>query len=301
MATETAVRDGVGSITGDLKMLAQNQGDNISLPTSRVQVEAGDIQLLIEDITTTGWSGPNPQPEVGHTYTVAVFIASGHLTHAGVEDHEFIYFDLPGNMGGFPPTAIPWNVVRDFNFSISGRQLLRTETTTPGTGRDASPVYAAEVDEVDVWTGLIPVGYTVSFGDLSWSGTNPNPGMAPPIAISSVGFQVIQHKGLIGVQYADLVLDWAGVDCDFSRYVKDLGDWHFEGVSDGIEVWMDKNNAGLNDSHTATVYRPYIYDFGEYYLPDMDGNDTAGDGLRVDGPFQASNHYSASLDWSTTP
>jgi len=294
VATKTLVTDAAGHVSGNIAMMALDTNNVISLPVKRVQVVAGGIVCTIEDITTTGWNGPDPQPAPGpdDDYIVAVWMESESKADAGAP-HEFVYFDS-ANPG-------PWSVERSFDISTSGQQLTRTETTTPGTGRASSPVYASEVTEADAWAAKTPRTWSATFGSLSWSGTavwDSVLGMwAPPITpITAVSFGVSMHKGDADTQYAEFSLAWAGVDTDLSRYHKDLGTWRFEGVGSGVEVWLD---AWTSDAHGFTISRPLALTFSDFYLPNRDG--TSADLLCVIGPWQASNHYAASLGWATTP
>lgn len=294
VATKTLVYDGVGHVSGILKMMNLDTNNVISLPVKRVSVDAGGIQCVIEDITTTGWNGPDPQPDPGpdDDYTVAVWMESESKGDAGAP-HEFVYFDSddPG----------PWSVERAFDITTSGQQLTRTESVNASGGRDAGPAYAQEVEKSDAWIAKTPRTWSATFGSLSWSGAavwDEELGMwSPPVGpINGVSFGVGMHKGDGGVQYAQLDLAWAGVDCDFSRYHKDLGTWRFEGVGNSIEVWL---NANTSAAHGVGINRPLAVDYSEFYLRDREGSSV--DLLCLIASLQASKDHGPSLRWSTDP
>lgn len=289
---KTQVYDGVGHVTGTLSMLNQDEQAYISLPTKMVYINIGGLFFIIEDISTSGWTGPDPQPEPGHEFTIAVYV-SNPAVQAGVLDHEFVYFE-----SGDPT---PWNVERTFDVSVSGSRITRRETVTPTGGRAEGPAYASEVAYHDSWESIMPVEWSYTFGSFSASGTYHGEEFEFPIVspIYTIAFCVSQHKGNEGIKYAQLDVQWDGVDLNLSRFVRDLGQWSWEGTESGIEVWMDETSFALNDGHSALVWRPYILDFSDFGVWDRDG--VLVENLCINGPFQASNHYPPSLSWSTTP
>jgi len=292
---KTQVFDGTAHIEGTISMRNQDVLAGISLPTKVVAVGAGGIYCVLRDVSTETalWNG-YPNWENGHDFAVAIFIGFAYDTPtSGV---NFVFFDTGD------PT--PWEVSVDYDFSISGNQLYRNETQNPRDSR-TNVCYADEVKYTDSWTAIHPIIWSVTFGSLTYSGTQVwdplLPGWTPELIgpIVNFSFYFDQHKGTGSTRYADADAAWDGVDVNFSRYEKDKGDWKLTGDGNAVLVDMINTNPGLNDSQAIIHPRPYILDFSEFYVRDRDGvyiND-----LCVSGPFQASNHYPPSLDWSTTP
>lgn len=284
---KTDVYDGIGHVSGFIRVTNQHASAIlVSAPTKRVSVNAGGIECVIEDISTAEWPPEYPPGPVEGEFELifAVYIERMDVVKA----HEFVYFKLGD------PT--PWDISRDYQISVTGQRLRRTETTTYGAGRDAKPVYAKEVHEADAWAETSPVSWDVSFGGLSDSGTGPDPDMPAPI--NQVTFSVNQHKGNAGVEYARISLAWNTVDVSFAQHWKDHGSWKFEGV--GNEVYAEVTNTGAIDQQKAfTHLRPKIVDFSQFVVLDRLGAQV--DDLRVDGPLQASPYVPSSLGWSTDP
>ena len=291
MATKTQVKDGAASISGTIGVFEQNNIISlISAPTKSIEATAGGIHCIIEDISVSGWSGPDPQPSPpGVTaLTFAIYIQNNV---GGIEDHEFHYMPSDG-----------WSISRDFQFDVSGKQLWRTESTAASGSRTGHPVYAKDVTETDSWVDLDPVIWTVTFGSLSYSGS-ASPGPPPPDGTAIGNFTLVfnTHKGRDGVKYAAASsLTWDGSPINFSRYEKEAATRppangvYLDGLSSGIDCYVTGVPSG-NTIHTVVHGIPYIVDFSVFGVWDRDG--VLESDVRISGGFKASNHVPASLSW----
>lgn len=306
MATKTQVVDGGATVGGQLAL--RNQDDfnpiPVSAPTKSLSFVAGSIALVIEDISTTGWSGPDPQPGVPDPQGLqfAVYISDTAVLPS-IVDHEFVDF------AASDPT--PWEIVRAFSIAITGRRIWCTESHSPSGGRSNSPVFSKELTYTDEWINENPVSVSVSFGSLSYSATQTWDGYqwvpAGMSAISSIGMQFYQHKGKNWTKYMEVSgLEWDGGDVNFSRYeyMSVTGQKPPSGTSgnylDGLLGGINHYSKSLSNwNHQVGHGLPLIVDFSDFYVRDRDG--ATEDAPRVSGGFRATNHVPSSLSWSTDP
>ena len=307
MATKTQVTDGGSAVTGQLALRNQDSfnPNPVSAPTRSLAFGGGSIIVAIEDISTGGWFGPAPAPPAvpGDGLQFAIYISDTALL-PGIVAHEFVTFDP-----AVDPT--PWEIERAFSIAISGRRIWRTESHSPGAGRENSPVYAKEVTYTDEWVADPPIFVTVTFGSLSysatqtWDGAQWIPAAMSPISGITVGFN--QHKGKDWDKHMEVSgLAWDGGTVNFSRYEYESNAGHQPpgGTSgnylDGLLGGIDHYSKDLgNWSRSVSHGQPYIVDFSDFFVGDREGQ-LLGD-LRVSGGFTASNHTPSSLSWSTDP
>lgn len=292
---KTGVTDAGSVVSGTLSVLSATAYPIlISGPVACLQASAGGATVCIEDISTTGWSGPDPQPSAppGTELTYAAFINVGYATdppyHFNSQAHEFVYVS----------GADDDDIVRDFSISITGRQLWRADSYAPGAGRENAPVYAKERTITDSWTTLDPLTVSVTFGSLSWSAelAAANPYITP---INSVLLYADCHKGGADIMYAQVSnLAWSAASVDLSRYV--FGTYnsglYLDGKSGGFDLFYASTS---RTTRSVTMGIPRIIDFSQVAIWDRAGA-LMGD-VRLSGGFKASNHNPSSLLWSTTP
>ena len=307
MPTKTQVVDGgsTGQVSGTVAVW--NQADYpilISAPTKKVYAYCGVIGFIIEDISTSGWSGPDPQPNPppGTELTFAIYIEGIPNSMAGQQPmaHEFVYISGLGDD----------DISRAFSVRVGARRIWRTETTSFGQGRDGKPVFANDVAESDefIQDGQ-PWSWEATFGALSWSGTQTwDAGLGEYIpsltAIVSLILNFQQHKGQGWLKYASLEdLKWSAANLNFSGMSKTYGAAP-PGVGGKVTGGLGSLELTYNDTldrTSAWVHGlPKIVDFSAFSIRDRDG-DLLND-LRVSGPWQASLEVPATLtDWSITP
>ena len=298
MPTKLAVTDAGATITGTLGVYDQTVGFLVSAPTKAIQFDAAGVAFCIEDITTSGWDGPDPQPSPppGTIMTFAVFINVGPL-YAGpyesvTQGHEFVYVTDESND----------DIERTFSLSATGKRLWREETTSYGTGRDGKPVYADDVAYGDSWTDLDPIHIEASFGSLTWSADVAAGGLYIT-AIASFRIHFDQHFGTAWTHYAAATgLSWSAVGVNFSGMSKTYGSappgTGMQVIGDGSSLNLTANFSG-NQTSTWLHGLPRIPSFGGVHVFDRDGEDV--NEVRLTGPWRASLEVPDSLNWSTDP
>jgi len=295
MATKTQVKDGGAHITGSLGVFNQEQSPLfISAATEYISIEAGGIRCKIVDVTQ-GYEGVVVDPdmarqELGGFLYFALVIEQTE----GVLAYEVFYF--------YADSDTPWDVEAEFDFSITAREIWRTESTSPGAGRENAPVYAKEVTYTDKWEDIAPVSWVVTFGALEDSGTNPPPAPWSPYAgaVEYLRIEIDQHKGVAGVTYAKLSnLEWDDGTVNFARYhyphPEPAVGVYLNGKSGGLDV-EEKSNAGAL-TRAIEYNPPYIVDLSVVGVWNRVGK-LMGD-LRINGGFRANNYVPDTLNWDT--
>ena len=283
VAVKTQVTDGAGHVSGTISVSNQDAGFIGEAPTEFVGLIAGPLQLRIDDITLPGWGGPSPAPSppAGTTATFAVFLCfSGQVDAV---DHEFVYFSGSG----------PWTIERDFDITVTGQRLNRTLATSPGTGRESSPVYAKECAITDAWEDLPEADEAaeVTFGSLSHTMTGPDPYLA---ALNSITWNWKQRRGNAGVVYARVSLEWDEVPVNFDGMGYTSGNFRLTG--DGNSVYLDVPSTGsVGVEHGVGIYRPYLPDFSEFAVVDRGGE--LIDTLRIEGGFKVDKRHAWTLPY----
>lgn len=276
MATKTQVTDGTQRLTGALSVYNQSQpGVYSDAPTKQVSLLAGGVVLRLTDITLTGWSGPAPYPSApaGTQFTFAAEILS--TGPMGFESHEFYY--LASGSGG--------NLSVPFSVGITGYRVNRALSTSPGTGRENSPVYAKEVSITDT-LAVEPIAWEITFGNLSESGDEEGDTGVTAITFLQVDWE--QFTGVTGYKYCGVSLDWSEVELDFTGMGYSSSPLRFTG--DGHEIGLDLL-AGFAGSatHQVQIWRPFLADFSPFAVVDRDG-ELLGD-LLVNGGFKADKRF----------
>lgn len=311
MATETQVRDGGSHVTGTLK--AHNIHHYVAAPFASIQsvnFTAGHISLVILDISTTGWSGPLPNPPVFDPlgFQFAIYIADTAVLPS-IVDHEFVDFDPDDD-------DFPWEIERAFDIGITGRQIDRTESTAAGPGRENSPVFAREVTETDAWRDINPITTAVTFGSLSYNvaQTGGPPWLpAAMTAIDTIGIGCTIKASIDWNKYGSIEdLQWDGAEVNFSRYEEETnaGNNPTDGgtglYADGLLGGIDfRGNQLTADGFVIGHGHPYIVDFSEFGVWARGGGGAASgrleEDLRISGGFQSTNRVPSSLGWSPDP
>lgn len=315
--TKTGVLDGSAHISGTLGMMNIDDFAFISLATKHVSLAIGGVNCQIRDISTEAswqtsydWTyiGGYTPPVEGHSYVLVAFMyTAGRLEPMGplnsILGYQYYYFDEEGNEGEFPPTATPYDIELDFDYSITGKRRTCQESVTPTGERDTGPAYANEVHYADDLTDLDTVSWTITFGPWTFSDSYVVAEFAedpPVVPVSGWTYGQEQHHWNADVHYGKFRVAWDGVDLDLARFHKEYTDWRWEGVAGGIDVYGDGTGGTGTLTHSVSAGKSLGADFSDFEFTDMDGN-RAGDTLVLSGNVQASNHLPASLQWSTTP
>lgn len=195
----------------------------------------------------------------------------------------------------------------DYSMQFGCQRLYRERTSTPSTGRDASPVYAHETQCTDTWEDEgHPWPYVVTFGGISWYGTQRwvdesyytgwDPYLSAP---GGASLFFAQNNGSMGTTYADVSVKIDGTGLDFSGGHKAYGDFALTGDGDKVSLSCTATGSVGNPiSWGVTAYLPWMVDFSGVSVKDRDGNSV---NVRLSGGFKADPRYPETLDWSTTP
>lgn len=291
MATvKTQTTDAGATVSGVLSVLSQTEYPIlISGPTKMFSCASGLFGFYIEDISTSGWPGPDPAPEPPEG-TVLTYVYYTSMSYYEAGGHVFVYMTDEDDD----------DIVLPFSLSVTGRELWRSDAYTPSAGRYGAPVYAKERSITDSWQTELPLSWSMTFGDISTSGTYTGDPqwMLPPQPISSIGIGMNFHKGGPDIMYAQVSgLSWGGGSVDFSRYVYGTynSGLYLDGKAGGFDVYY--NSTGQT-THAVTMAEPKIVDFSEVHVRDRNAADV---NPRLSGGFRATNHYPATLGWSTDP
>ncbi|MDD3493464.1 MAG: hypothetical protein PHZ19_08230 [Candidatus Thermoplasmatota archaeon] len=293
--TKTQVTDAGAVVHGELRLFNQERYPIlISAPTKQIRAFAGGLECVIEDISTSGWGGPDPQPDppLGTELTFAAYI--GILGHMGAMAHEFHYFATDA------PT--PWNIVLEYAVWALGQELWREESTIFGSGRHGKPVYAKERHMTDEWQAVPDCATWATLGGLS---AHLPPGDEYSVPVTSIGLTFIQHKGegppdFPETKYAEATVNWSLYPVNFSGRSRTIGIYDF--IGDGNAVYLETNTGGVQDrSHAVGHARPYIVDFSRFFLRNRVGALAGDDSIRINGPFQATPLYGPSTTWAANP
>jgi hypothetical protein len=280
-------------VSGVIRALNQDVINGAGTPTHNVSITAGGITVgLWLDGDSARFGNPYDPPE-GMTYGVLQYIEM-YDDGMPVDYSEWVYYAKP-----------PASMEFGFSISVSASRIDRTRTHSPGEGRDASPVYAAETAVGDAWVERRPAQYNVSMGSVSASGEQTyreGYGGWQPHAdhISVVGITFQQYEGLADTQYAEVELQWAGVDVDFSgRYkVSADGQVRLDGAGNTLKMGLVQNQFNPSGVSMQVAYgEPYIKDFSDFAVVDRDGN-LVGD-ILINGGFVADKRYSWTADCPT--
>lgn len=287
MATKTQVTDEQQTITGTITLLNQNvpnKSISASSATWRQSFMAGGIYCTIEDITESGnlYGDPQPSPPPGTDYTfIAILESAGPMP---IHHHEFYYF----------PDGDPVTLALDYSINITGFRLNRARTSSPGAGRDSSPVFAKETHVQDTWV-LEPVSWNASFGGMTDTGAEA--GDTGISGITQAHIYYHQKNGITGYIYNTISMKWSDCDVDFSGMGKTVSPLRFAGDRNTISmdvVTNFLNSPGVWSTHTIDVGVPCIKDFSNFVVFDRDGD--LVDTLLINGGFVADPRYPWTAD-----
>ena len=303
--TKTQVTDAGATIMGRLCVYEQtNYPILISAPTKSVWAITGGIRVAIEDISTSGWLGPDPQPDPpgGTLLTFAIYIYCEGEGDNPYRAHEFVYVS----------NADDDDIERDFSIGVTGRRLWRQESLSTNYGRTQTPAHSGDRALADSWVTVNPASWIVSLGALSWSGTQTwNEGLGewtPSVsAIQTLIVRFDQHKGSAGPGYlkyaAATGLKWSAANLDFSGMSKQYGDPPPDGIGGLVTGGVGSLELTYNDTaqRTSTWLHglPLIPDFTRLAIRRREGSLLSG--ARLNGPWQASLEVPDSLNWSAEP
>jgi hypothetical protein len=121
MATvKTQTTDGGATVAGVLSVLSQTEYPIlISGPTKMFSFASGIFGFYIEDISTSGWPGPDPQPDPPDG-TVLTYVYYTSMSYYEAGGHVFVYM-----------TDEDDDIVLPFSLSVTGRELWRSDSYTP--------------------------------------------------------------------------------------------------------------------------------------------------------------------------
>jgi len=239
------------------------------------------------------WGFPDPQ-----------LSENEHLYAVGLEGLQQPGEPLPSSHYAFVKTTGA-SVSADFSLSGGGDRLSRERTHSPAPGRDSSPVYAVETKAKDTWhNDEHPYAFDATCGSIHLSGVqewNETYGWVPDWTPGSpVQIRFSMAGGAEGTDYASASLQLDGQKLDFSHRHKTIQIFTLRGGVGELVLRCD-DTSGVTGLPTFDVeyVLPYMIDFRQVFARDRQG--TAVDGVRLDGPFQASPRIPESMNWSTTP
>jgi len=288
-------------------------------PSWGVAVSAGNLQFTLSrvfyDNNAGSWGA--------YTYQFNDDPTFNYLADPGCAEGEHAYWyaivDLDGKGWGTWPTGVIVKtsgngVSVNYTVQIGSHVLTRERTHLPATGRDGSPVYAQETKAADAWADADhPWAWSATLGTISWSGTqtwheitdeeSPDyPGYWQPnlTGITGAGIAFAQSGGVADTDYASASLTVNGTNVSFANRHKTYGVFDLQGADGAVTCHCESTGSvsGVTSWHIAYTLPPMM-DFSQVYVRDREGNPV--DGIRLDGPFQASPRVPASLNWSTTP
>lgn len=285
MPTKTPITDAVGHVSGTLAI------------TNQTMNGAGDVQTRevhnnfcgIEDIRF--YSGPDPQPSFppGPDPYVGGFTAYIIGPTATQVAHKFYYYRASDS---------PITLELEYDCMVSSSALWRSESTSPGTGRDSSPVFAKEVSISDEW---VVVAEEERFATIRFAGMEyewPESQLWQIGSLTSVGFSFLQAGGSPGTDYAYATVDWDAVEGDlFSGMQKTVSPLRVTGSRNTLTLDLVANCSGLA-GHNVFITRPYLKDFSNFAVVDRDGN-LVGD-ILINGGFVADPRYPDSANWQVS-
>lgn len=186
-AVKTGVTKSAVPYTGTLTLTNQRDSGNADDPgpTWAVAVVVGNVVCYLSRIwwNYDAWLYAYCVPySASFMYTIpqaqAPSFSEGEI--------GFIYGLIPeqeapsfaeGEIGGPSPVITKLaagvsSISVNYSMAFGCKRLYRTRTSSPSTGRDASPVYAKETTVSDAWQDVDhPWTYNVSLGTISWTGT----------------------------------------------------------------------------------------------------------------------------------
>lgn len=298
VAVKTQVYDSAQTVSGVLAVRNQDQpGVYSEAPTKEVHVGAAGISLVLMDITGADWStlgpdatplDPYPSPPMNNRM---VFMYSLFGSEEGDPiQRQYIYFN--------DDTPTPWDIELAFSVTVGAQRLNRTETTTKGTGREGTPVYAKEVTETDAWEEVgNPWDFSVTFGNLSAEGTQwyAEESWQPAFTLLDViAFYTNQFTGTTGRTYAELELSWSATEVNFDGRGYTSGPLRFTGSGNKISLDLVSGFVGTA-VHQIYVGQPYLPDFSEFAVVDRGGE--LIDTLRIEGGFKVDKRHAWTLPY----
>jgi len=319
---KTAVTRTQTPITGALKLYNQRTSGDAETcgPTWGIAIGAGNVLLFASrvyydwDNMMYAWVVPYIDSPMAWSMIPEAqdpSFAEGEVGYMyGIADSN----QTVGPMGTWPsPVLVKLasgvsTLTLNYSMQFGCQRLYRNRTSTPSTGRDASPVYAKETTVADEWVDVAhPWTYNVSLGSITWSGTQAWTEFKPdewgwwPYLSAPGGVQMFfsQHEGTASTTYADISAKVNGVGLDFTGGSKTYEEFTLSGDGDTVTLACDSNGSIANRSTwVVTNLWPLMVDFSGVSAKDRDGNAV---NVRLSGGFKADPRYPETLDWSTTP
>jgi hypothetical protein len=229
-------------ISGSLKLYNQrDSGDGETAgPTWSIAAGAGNVCCFVSrlwyDYNSGDWSYYVPYANPAWQW----FMPSGY--DPGLAEGEVAYVygvcdttETAGPSGTWPTAQVvklasgTSSLTLNYMMEFGTSRLYRERTSSPSTGRDASPVYAKETTVTDTWEDVDhPWTYTVTFGNISWTGTQAWTELVPgeygwwPVLSAPGGVELFwcQKDGVEGHTYAESIAKVDNTGVDFSGGTK---------------------------------------------------------------------------------
>ena len=320
-AVKTGVTKSAVPYTGTLTLTNQRDSGDADNPgpTWAVAVGAGNVVCYLSriwwdnNVMLYAYCVPYTNP------SMVYYIPEAQAPSFSEGEIGFIYGLADGNETTGPSGTWPSPVITklasgvssisvNYSMAFGCKRLYRTRTSSPSTGRDASPVYAKETTVSDAWQDVDhPWTYNVSLGTISWTGTQAWTELVPdeygwwPFLAAPGGVQMFfcQRQGLEGKDYAEVSAKVNGVGLDFTGGTKTYDEFTLTGDGDAVSLGCDSNGDIANQATwNVTALDPLMVDFSGVSVKDRDGNAV---NVRVSGGFKADPRYPATMSWSTTP
>ena len=292
VATKTQVTDAGQTVSGVITLTNLDQPLLGKTPVRVCSVTGGGVEVGFEDITETGWAGADPQPDPpdGAEATFVRYIYTDPDDQLYGACHDFVYLSAGG----------PYELSAAYSIRTTGSRVHRERTSSPGTGRDNSPVYARETSVTDTWHDLDPpLSWVASFGSLASSGTQYDvggtwfPRSITQLAGISLGWGM--NTANSGLTFATITVDWSAVALNFSGMSKTFATgYKLVGSGSGVSMTTTSTAYGDPNEMAVTVGRPYLKDFSKFAVVDRAG-DLLPD-LLIDGGFVADKRYPWTAD-----
>lgn len=319
---KTAVTRTQTPITGALKLYNQRTSGDAETcgPTWSIAIGAGNVVLFASrvyyDYNASLYAYVVPYSDPPMVWFIpeeqAPTFAEGEVGYMyGLADGN----ETTGPSGTWPaPVLVKLasgtnSLTLNYSMQFGCQRLYRERTSSPSTGRDASPVYAKETKVEDSWVDVDhPWTYNVSLGSITWTGTQAWTELVPdewgwwPFLAAPGGVQMFfcQHEGTASTTYADISALVNGEGLDFTGGSKTYEEFTLSGDGDTVTLECDSNgDIASQSTWMVTNLWPLMINFAGVSAKDR--GLAAASGLRVSGGFKADPRYPETLDWSTTP
>jgi hypothetical protein len=322
MSVKTGVTRTATPISGTFKLSNQrDSGDSETCgPTWSVAAGGGNVVVFLSriyydndamsycyvvpymDPPSVWFFPPDAQPSFG----------IGEIGYAyGIADSN----ETTGPSGTWPGVQVAKlstgtnSIELNWSMTFGCQRLRRSRTSSPGSGRDASPVYAQETSAVDGWEDVDhPWSYDVTIGSISWKGTQAWTELVPdewgwwPYLSAPGGVQAmfVQKDGLSGNTYAETTLQIDGADLNFTGGTKTYEEFTLTGDGPKITLAADSNGSLASQATWSVVSLfPLIVNWSGLSCKKLGSGDALD--VQVSGGLKADPRYPVTMGWPTTP